>query len=70
LRERDAVDGDAVRTAVEEGRYDERIAADRRAAEGSEITSVPSFVLFRDGKYVTTVVGPQPSEVFEGALDL
>lgn len=70
LGDRDAVDGDAVGTAVAEGRYDERIDADREAAADSDVTSVPSFVLFRDGEYVTTVVGPQPPEVFEGALDL
>lgn len=70
LGERDAVDGNTVRTAVAEGRYHERIDADREAAANSDVTSVPTFVLFRDGEYVTTVVGPQPIEVFEGALDL
>lgn len=70
LGKRDAVDGDAVRIAVDEGQYDERIDTDSRAAAASDVTGVPTFVLFREGEYVTTVVGPQPPEVFEGALDL
>lgn len=47
-----------------------RIKHDEDAAEASNIEAIPSFVLFREGRYVTTVVGNQPYEVFEGALEL
>ena len=65
-----SVDADSVLTAVDEGQYDDRIDAAETVAEDSDVTVVPSFVLFSRGEYVTTVVGPQPYDVFEGALDL
>lgn len=64
------VEPEPVLTAVDEGRYDDRIEATESTAEDSEVSVVPSFVLFSEGEYVTRVVGPQPYDVFEGALDL
>jgi protein-disulfide isomerase len=64
------VEPESVLTAVDEGRYDDRIEATESTAEDSEVSVVPSFVLFEGGEYVTQVVGPQPYDVFEGALDL
>lgn len=65
-----SIDSESVVSAMEEGRYDDRIDAVEGMAEESEVTAVPSFVLFEGGEYVTTVVGPQSYDVFEGALDL
>lgn len=65
-----SVDAGSVLEAMDDGRYDDRIDAAETTAEESDVTVVPSFVLFSDGEYVTTVVGPQSYDVFEGALDL
>jgi protein-disulfide isomerase len=46
------------------------VERDEAAAAASDVETVPTFVLFRDGEYVTTVVGNHSYEVFEGALDL
>ncbi len=65
-----SVDTESAIEAMDDGRYDDRIDAAETTAEESDVTVVPSFVLFSDGEYVTTVVGPQSYDVFEGALDL
>lgn len=65
-----SVDAESVLESMEDDRYDDRIDAAETSAEGSDVTVVPSFVLFSDGEYVTTVIGPQSYDVFEGALDL
>lgn len=70
LNEREAVDINAVRHAVVDGRFDARLTADQEAADDSGVEAVPSFVLFRDGKFVTVVVGPHSPKLFEAALDL
>ncbi len=49
---------------------EERLERDEAAADASDLTQTPSFVLFRDGEYRTTVAGNQPYDVFEGALEL
>jgi protein-disulfide isomerase len=64
------VESGPVLEAVEEGRYDDRIDATEATAEDSDVSVVPSFVLFEGGEYVTNIVGPQSYGVFEGALDL
>lgn len=66
------VDQDAVVDAIDGGNLDikDRVAADEAAATESEVGTLPGFVLFREGSYVTTVVGNQPYGVFEGALEL
>lgn len=65
-------DWDAVVNAIRGESEDirDRIDTDEAAAEACEIATLPGFVLFRDGSYVTTVVGNQPYGVFEGALEL
>lgn len=64
------IEAEPVLTAMDGGRYDDRIDATETTAEESDVSVVPSFVLFNGGEYVTNVVGPQPYDVFEGALDL
>lgn len=62
----------AVLEAMTDGRVDvdEHIERDEAAARGADVDVIPSFVLYREREYVTTVVGPQSYEVFEGALEL
>lgn len=69
LADRDAITVDAVIDDIRAGAANDWLEADESAAMTSDITSVPSFVLFRDDTYVTTVVGPHNVEVFKGALD-
>ena len=70
LAERDDVDGRAVRDDVADGTFADRIETDERVAAASDVETVPSFVLFREGEYVTTVFGPQSPAVFANALSL
>lgn len=70
LADYDTVTADAVIDDVQSGADNKSFKADERAATASDVSSVPSFVLFRDGAYVTTVVGPHNAEVFKGALDI
>jgi predicted DsbA family dithiol-disulfide isomerase len=70
LATRDGIDTEAVRHDVENGRFDEHLAADRRAADDSNVDAVPSFVLFRGEEFVSVVVGPHSTDVFASALDL
>lgn len=66
------VDPDTVVGAMDGGNPDieDHVAADEAAAKENEVDTLPGFVLFRGGSYVTTVVGNQPYGVFEGALEL
>lgn len=70
LATRDGVDAEAVRDDVEDERFDDHVAADRTAADGSGVDAVPSFVLFREAAFVTVVVGPHSADVFASALEL
>ncbi|WP_331232983.1 DsbA family protein [Natronorarus salvus] len=65
-------DPDAVLEAMDgnDDAIEERMERDEAAATASDLTQTPSFVLFRDGNYRTTVAGNQPYDVFEGALEL
>lgn len=63
------VDPDPILDSVEDGGFADRVADNESAANASEVSAVPSFVLFDDGAHVTTVVGAQPYDVFAGALD-
>ncbi len=64
------VDPDPVDSAIAERAHVDRVEGHERLAEDSEIEQVPSFALFADGEFVSTVVGAQPYDVFEGALEL
>ncbi len=69
LRELD-VETEPVIEAIERRRRDGDVERHERIAEESDVEQVPSFALFSEGEYVTTVVGAQSYEVFEGALEL
>jgi protein-disulfide isomerase len=64
------VDADAVIRDVRAEAYSEAVERDLRVKEAAGVAVTPTFFLFRDGAYVTTVTGNQPYSVFENALDL
>jgi protein-disulfide isomerase len=57
---------EAAETEAHSGMIDETIAA----ATDAGIEGVPTFYLFREGEYLTTIEGNQSAEVFENALAL
>jgi len=59
------LDGDELRVAIEEGRYEELIDESRREAESVGINAIPAHVIGR--RYL--VVGAQPYEAFKQVLD-
>lgn len=64
------VDAEVVRSAMMEDRYRDRISAAEESAGANGVVAVPSFLLFTHGELLTSVTGPQPYDVFEGAMDL
>jgi protein-disulfide isomerase len=63
-----AVDAGAVIEAVESQSVRDAVDLDLRAGEAAGIRGTPGFLLFRDGRYRTTVTGAQSYSVFAGAL--
>ena len=59
------LDGDELRVAIEEGRYEELIDESRREAESTGINAIPAHVIGR--RYL--IVGAQPYEAFKQVLD-
>ena len=64
------IDPDPIDSAMAERTHTGRVERHEKLAEDSEIEQVPSFALFADGEFVSTVVGAQAYDVFEGALEL
>lgn len=48
--------------------YDDAIRRDLQAAQDAGVRGTPTFYLFADGEFRTTVVGPQDASVFRNAL--
>ncbi len=63
-------DGAAVIDAAETERHTGMIDDTIAAATEAGIEGVPTFYLFREGEYLTTIEGNQSAEVFENALSL
>lgn len=62
------LDAAAVVSAAREKRHDDRVQADLAAGNEAGANSTPTFFLFRDGAFRTTVTGAQSYSVFETAL--
>ncbi len=70
LEKETAVDGEEVIEAVEEGDATEPYQVDMQAARSAEVTATPTFLLFRDGRFVTSAVGAVSYEVLATPLGL
>jgi len=64
------VDGDAVVTDAEDGRFGDVVNGNLSAARGSGISQTPSFYLFDGEEFVTEASGPRSYETFATALNL
>jgi len=62
------VDGSAVVTEASEDTTAEAVQADYDAGRAAGASGTPTFYLFRDGEYQTTVSGAQDFTVFENVL--
>lgn len=62
------VDADAVVSDVRAGTYTTAVNADVNAFRDAGGRGTPTFFLFRDGSFVTDVVGPQSASVFRNSL--
>lgn len=62
------VDAAAVLSDVEAEAQASAVKADLDASESAGVRGTPTFFLFRDGAFVTDVVGPQSTDVFANAL--
>jgi protein-disulfide isomerase len=62
------LDAAAVIEAAREKRHDDRVQADMDAAEAADAVATPTFFLFRDGKFKTSIMGAQSYDVFATAL--
>ncbi|PSP93796.1 thioredoxin [Halobacteriales archaeon QS_4_62_28] len=68
LTDETEVDGTAVVNDVESDAYADTVQVDLDAGEAAGASSTPTFYLFRDGEYQTTVSGAQDFTVFENVL--
>lgn len=62
------LDAAAVVEAAREKRHDDRVQADMDAAEASDAVATPTFFLFRDGEFKTSIMGAQSYDVFATTL--
>jgi protein-disulfide isomerase len=70
LAEETEVDASEVISDVEEEAHRDAIDIDMRASQDAGVEETPTFYLFRDGEFVTELVGEQSVETFESALDV
>jgi protein-disulfide isomerase len=64
------VDAATVVEAARASDHDAAVQSDLDASRRVGVSGTPTFTLFRDGSFVTTVVGPQGYSVFANALGL
>lgn len=64
------VDAGTVLEEARAGDHDAAVQTDLDASRRVGVRGTPTFALFRDGRFVTTVVGPQGYSVFANALGL
>jgi len=64
------LDAAAVVEAARGKRHDDRVTVDTDAAERADAVATPTFFLFRDGEFRTTITGAQSYDVFASALEL
>lgn len=62
------LDAAAVVEAAREKRHDDRVQADMDAAETADAVATPTFFLFREGEFRTSVLGAQSYSVFATAM--
>ncbi|MFB6124607.1 MAG: DsbA family protein [Halanaeroarchaeum sp.] len=70
LDEQTDVDGDAVVSAVRNGEVDDAYHLDEASASDAGVRGTPTFFLFRDGHFLTKIVGAVGYDVFATALDV
>lgn len=68
LADRTDLDADAVLSDVDSGAYSDAVGTDLSAARDAGVRGTPMFYLFREGSFVTRVVGPQSTSVFADSL--
>ena len=64
------LDGGAVVGDVEDGTADDAYQTDLDASSAVGVSATPTFLLFKDGQYVTSAVGAVSYEVFATALEV
>lgn len=64
------VDAQEAVGAARGGEHEGAVDTDLRVGRRIGVEGTPSFVLFRDGDYVTAILGPQDYSVFANALGL
>lgn len=64
------LDGEAVIGDVESGAADTAYNIDLDAASAVGVSATPTFLLFKDGRYVTSAVGAVSYDVFATALEV
>jgi len=64
------LDAAAVVADARQKRYDDAVQADLDAGKASGFSATPSFLLFRDGAFVTSLTGAKSFSVFQNALQL
>ncbi|WP_276257818.1 DsbA family protein [Haloglomus litoreum] len=62
------LDAEAVVAAAREKRHDDAVQADLAAGNEAGVSATPTFFLFRDGEFETTIRGAQSYNVFATAL--
>ena len=62
------LDGGSIVSAVENGEYDDAVAADVSVAREAGAQGQPYFFLFKDGSQVTSFSGAQSYDVFRSSL--
>jgi protein-disulfide isomerase len=68
LADQTDVDATAVLEDVDSGTHGDAVEADLQASQDAGVRGTPTFFLFRDGSFVTELVGPQSYTVFKNAL--
>lgn len=63
-----AVEGSAVAEDVEADAYGDAVQVDFDAGQEADAAGTPTFYLFRDGEFQTSVSGPQDYSIFENVL--
>ena len=62
------LDAEAVVADARERRFDDRVQEDLGAGDAAGVTATPTFYLFRDGEFRTTISGAKDASVFAAAL--
>jgi protein-disulfide isomerase len=70
LADETSVEAETVIEAIDQATHRDAVDTDLQASREAGVRGTPTFFLFKDGSFVTDVVGPQPYEVFKNSLGL